>query len=126
MNLAELIGTEKDISEYLSTLLPDDWDIWTLEERRDFWAGDRHGGSALRQRVCAKEIWMELCCGAADRFGSCIAQEINKKIREASPYWRGRSSVDCGPLYGRQRGFIYDLAAEKIDAMTKQVANGKN
>ncbi len=104
------------VQAFLDTFLPLDWDAWDLERRREFWRGNRKGGVVHRQRVCALEIWQELFGLERANFNKRSARRLNKWIGEI-PYWTACSSVDCGPLYKRQRGFIYDTLNERLDKM---------
>lgn len=104
------------VQVFLDTLLPLDWNAWDLERRREFWRGDRNGGAVHRRRVCALEIWQELFALERVDFDGRSARRLNKWIREI-PYWNACSSVECGPLYGRQRGFLYDALDERLDKM---------
>ena len=98
--------TEKMIRDFLDCPLPLNWDDYDLEDRRAYWRSERKAGSLPRTRVCAIEIWQELFEGKAAEFNLSIAREINAMVKQV-PLWRSSTSTDCGPLYGRQRGFVF-------------------
>lgn len=102
------------IADFLSAALPPDWKDWGLDRRREFWQSDRTVGTIRRNRVTALEIWQELFGYEKAFFNQHYARQINNLIRQV-PYWLPSSSVDCGPLYGRQRGFVFDVLAEQRD-----------
>lgn len=96
------------IENFLNTLLPEGWDDWNLDRRLMFWGGgfgDGHEGTVPRTKVCAFEIWQELYKGDAKSYSQQQGREIINLLRML-PDWRFSTSVNCGKLYGRQRGFI--------------------
>ena len=99
----------KAVADFLS--LPQDWRDRNLDMRREFWKGDRSSGTLHRKTVAALEIWQELFGYEKAFFSQRDARQINHFIRQV-PHWLPSSSVDCGPLYGRQRGFVFDIFAE--------------
>lgn len=107
------------VKSFLHTPLPKDWESMSLAKRRAFWAGDRLSGELARKRICALEIWEELFAIDRSQYTKAQAREINTAIRQ-EPYWRQSTSLDCGPLYGRQRGFEFDPLAEALDKLDKE------
>ena len=111
----EMNGKQGLIEQFLSQPLPEDWDSWALENRLAFF-GDSFGETPKklvpRQKVCAMELWVELFHGDPKSFTQAQAREFNGILRRL-PNWKSRSSVDFGPLYGRQRAFV--LANEYAD-----------
>lgn len=96
------------IIKFLELLLPEDWNTRTLEERRLFYSDmtfDNKSGAAPRTKVCALEIWMELFNGDVKAFTPQQAREINNVLRTLDD-WEPRTKIDCGPIYGPQRGFV--------------------
>ena len=103
-------GKQGLIEHFLETLLPEDWDKRDLESRLMFWNGgfgDEQKGTVKRQRVCPIEIWQELFKGDPKTYSQTVAREICVILRKI-PNWKSKSSIDCGPIYGRQRGFVWD------------------
>lgn len=103
-------GKQGLIEHFLETLLPEDWDKRDLESRLMFWNGgfgDEQKGTVKRQRVCPIEIWQELFKGDPKTYSQTVAREISGILRKI-PNWKSKSSIDCGPIYGRQRGFVWD------------------
>ena len=104
----ETSGKLGQIENFLNTLLPKDWDNWDLDRRLMFWGGgfgDDQSGTEPRVKVCALEIWQELYKGDLKSYTQQQAREIINLLRML-PDWRFSTSVNCGTLYGRQRGFI--------------------
>lgn len=104
----ETSGKLGQIENFLNTLLPKDWDNWDLDRRLMFWGGgfgDDQSGTEPRVKVCALEIWQELYKGDLKSYTQQQAREIINLLRML-PDWRFSTSVNCGALYGRQRGFI--------------------
>lgn len=101
------------IENFLNRKLPAGWDNWELDKRLMYWDGWDDSGSGeggfgdgeARTKVCAIEIWLELFKGDPKAYTPVQAREINGILRQLKG-WKSASSTDCGPLYGRQRGFI--------------------
>lgn len=102
------------IIKFINTPLPQDWDSWTLEQRRWFWNNKDVIGEFHRQKVCALEIWQELYNRDVSEFTPAYAKEINAAIKKI-PYWISKSSINAGSIYGRCRGFIWDGVSELAD-----------
>lgn len=104
----ETSGKLGQIENFLNTLLPADWDSWDLDRRLMFWSGgfgDGPEGTVPRTKVCALEIWQELYKGDLKSYNQQQGREIINLLRML-PDWRFSTSVNCGVLYGRQRGFV--------------------
>lgn len=97
------------VIDFINRPIPDDWDAWSLDRRRDFWAMNAQGNYTLvpRKKVCAAEVWCELFNGNIRDLsgGNKDSREINA-ILASQPGWR-RTKTSCrfGPTYGVQRGF---------------------
>ena len=111
----------KKIVEFVNRLLPKNWDSWSLEQRREFWLNKNIIGECERTRVCAHEIWYELFCH--DRAPTLNEIKNINDFLKRIPYYKTRSSVYCGPIYGRQRGFVKDAIIVQISKMTKERLN---
>ena len=93
------------IENFLNTLLPKDWGSWDLDRRQMFWSGGfGEEGTEVRTKVCAIEIWQELFNGDPKNYTQIQAREIGNIMR-ALPGWTAVSAIQCGKIYGRQRGF---------------------
>jgi len=66
---------------------------------------------SLRDRVCAKEVWVELLGGAQERFTRHQAAHINSVLGELG--WPSARAL-FGP-YGRQRGYLRPADGEGED-----------
>lgn len=99
------------IENFIETLLPAGWDTWDLDRRLMFWSGGfgpEQKGTMRRTRVCALEIWQELFKGDPKSYSQTQAREIIGLLRMI-PGWRLSTSVNCGAIYGRQRGFVKEV-----------------
>lgn len=95
------------IQKYLDTLLPDDWDVKSVYDRRAWLAGDelQAEGKQQRDRVCAAEIWCEVLGGQQkdmNRFNTKEIHDIMRKIEGWEPY-KTKMRI---PSYGIQRAYI--------------------
>jgi len=99
------------IEKFLETPLPEDWDNYDLDRRLMFWSGgfgEQQEGTVMRTKVCALEIWLELFKGDPKSYSQAQAREIIGLLRMVAG-WRLSTSVNCGAIYGRQRGFIKEI-----------------
>ena len=99
------------IENFLEVLLPEGWDDWDLEKRLMFWSGgfgEERNGTVPRTKVCALEVWQELFKGDPKSYSQTQAREIIGLLRMI-PGWRLSTSVNCGAIYGRQRGFVKEV-----------------
>ena len=104
----EISGKAGIIERWLERDLPADWETRDLETRRFYFAeSDFSENKELqpRKRVCALEIWQELFNGDPKQFSAQQAREINAVLRSLDD-WEAKTKIDCGPLYGYQRGFV--------------------
>lgn len=99
------------IENFLEVLLPEGWDDWDLEKRLMFWSGgfgEERNGTVPRTKVCALEVWQELFKGDPKSYSQTQAREIIGLLRMI-PGWRLSTSINCGAIYGRQRGFVKEV-----------------
>lgn len=105
----ELVGL---IEEYLDMLLPENWELLDIFDRRDYirnYGDDDHCGSVQRERVCALEIWCEVMEGDRKNLQNAKAREITdilQAMRGWAPYTKGTGKARFGRLYGPQRAFV--------------------
>lgn len=108
------MNLKKQIENFVRRLLPENWSEWSLEERRRFWSDESIGGTTPRRTLCVREIWQEMLGQDIRELKQAEARAINKILR-GLPYWRLHDGVNCGPLYGRQRGFRFDFLTYLAD-----------
>lgn len=103
----EVSSREGVICEFLERQVPEDWNKWTIDKRRMFWAGGVQDGVTLvpRDRICALEVWCEALGGSMREMRSADTREINAII-SANPDWQKTVSPMRMGVYGSQRGFI--------------------
>lgn len=91
------------VEKFLEKPVGVNWLEKNLDERRIFWA-DPTGPTERRTQVCALEIWVECFNGDPKMFTRREAREINGILR-LLPNWKEQSRLNCGAIYGYQRGF---------------------
>lgn len=104
---SELTGL---IEEYLSVLLPPNWDSKDLYERRAYLESyDEESGGKPREKVCALEIWCEVLSGDRKTLSNAKARELIDILQSISgwePYNKGSGKLRFGKLYGVQKAFV--------------------
>lgn len=97
------------IIDFVNREVPDDWDSWPLDRRRDFWAMNAQGEYTLvpRKRICAAEVWCELFGGNIRDLssGNRDSREINATLASMPTLERMSGTERFGVAYGPQRGF---------------------
>lgn len=90
------------IDEYINMLLPEDWEAYDLDKRRDWIANRRDGGVNRRSHVCIAEIWCE-CLGKEktdmSRYNTRDINEIMRSIRD----WEFVNSTKVFTHFGKQK-----------------------
>ena len=100
------------IEDYLSKLLPDDWNDKDIYDRREYlenYDPDDPAGHAVRERVCALEIWCEVLGGDRKGLTNARAREIIGVLQSLEgwePYNVGVGKMRFGKLYGVQKAFV--------------------
>ena len=101
------------IRNYLDTLLPENWDVMDMYERRAFFSERSTGmtvkGTVRRTVVCNMEIWCE-CFGKDPALLSKNDSYLITAIMQRIEGW-DRSPRSYFPIYGRQRGYKRDSPA---------------
>jgi len=94
------------IADFLTREVPEDWDSWPLDKRRQFWSGAVMDNIPLvpRDHVCALEIWCEALHGQQKDIKYADAMKINTAIKQADG-WQKMPKVHRFGCYGPQRGF---------------------
>ncbi len=102
------------VEEYLTRLLPDNWDTLDLYQRRAFLGEgefDTSGvrGSVKRERVCIMEIWCECFGKERQNIKKADSYEIEGIINKIGGWKRYDGNVSGKmriPLYGVQKTFV--------------------
>ena len=99
------------IMEFAERQVPADWAKWSLDRRRDFWAGAARTqeGATLelvdRDRITAIEVWCELFNGSMRDMKPADTREINGVLGMMKGWKRNGNPLRFGP-YNLQRGFV--------------------
>lgn len=95
------------IEDFVAKEIPVDWQKWSIDRRRDWWAQATHGEiqTVPRDRISAVEVWCELYNGNQKDLRQADTREINNILAKMPALKRANSNFRCGP-YGRQRGFF--------------------
>lgn len=103
------------IEEFVERKIPADWQQWSLDRRRMFWAGSMAEGAenlVERARVCAAEIWCEMLNRNKSELTQRVTREINQLL-EKNPGWVSAGTPRrFGAEYGNQRGFERKMATD--------------
>ena len=97
------------IEDFVAQEIPVDWQKWSIDRRRDWWAQATHGEieTVPRDRISAVEVWCELYNGNQKDFRQIDTREINNILAKIPNLTRAKSNFRCGP-YGRQRGYYIE------------------
>lgn len=99
------------IAEFVERQVPEDWQKWPIDRRRDYWSGAVHTGDSQtikltdRDRIAAVEIWCELLGGSVKDMKPADTREINAILARLEGWQRSQSTIRVGP-YNIQRGFV--------------------
>ena len=99
------------ILAFVEKQVPVDWAKWSIDRRRDFWAGQLHTqeGQSVelveRDRIAAIEVWCELFNGSAKDAKTADIREINAILASMDGWKRSETVLRVGP-YNVQRGFV--------------------
>lgn len=100
-------GLQARIEHWLDQPVPADWNTRSLTQRqlyyqlgKDAWSG----AFVQRDRVCAREVFIELLGGDEAQFSQAKAREINETLRMLRE-WTEASSLAFAH-YGLTRGFL--------------------
>lgn len=109
MQIDALESDEREgmVREYLEKLLPDNWDILDIYERRSFIRGDEFikPGTIKRDKVCTMEIWCELFGRDPSSMRKADSYEINAILRKIEG-WEKCDKMITIPIYGKQRVYV--------------------
>lgn len=99
------------ITEFAERQVPADWAKWSLDRRRDFWAGTARTQEGVtiplveRDRITALEVWCELFNGSMRDIKPADTREINGVLSTMKGWKRNGNPLRFGP-YNLQRGFV--------------------
>lgn len=102
----EVDAWEGILHDFIEKPIPDDWDSWTLENRRTFLSGNAHTDRPLveRQRVSATEF---LCEALGFTEGSLSNRDLMRvsKLLRGLPGWKPTKKQYRTP-YAQPRGYV--------------------
>lgn len=99
----------QEITEFISRPVPHDWQQWSIDRRRQFWAGEIPTDPkdlTPRDRISAIEVWCELYGKTPRDLTAAKARTINAALR-AIPGWTAKT-IRAGACYGTVKGFCND------------------
>lgn len=108
----EVDAWEGMLLDFISKPIPEDWDNWPLERRRDFFAGQLHtgeGGSITlveRQRVSSTEFLCEALNFAPKSISKQDTVRVNKILRALPGWERGQDKDRYITPYSRVRPYV--------------------
>lgn len=102
----EVDAWEGMLHDYVAKLIPEDWDAWPLDRRRDFLAGQAHTDQPLveRERVSATEFLCEALGFAPGNLSSRDLMRVSKLLR-GLPGWKPLKGRYRTP-YAQPRGYV--------------------
>ena len=97
---------EGAIQDFVQRKVPADWSKWSIDRRRDFWAGGVQGSVQLvnRDRISAIEVWCELFNKPLNDCKRSDAREINSILANI-PGWK-RRKMRVGASYGAVQAYV--------------------
>lgn len=96
------------IQAFANSMVPKDWAQYTIDQRKDYWAGALHGQTeelVPRETICVAEIWCEALGGQLRDFHKGDAREINA-VLDRMPEWVRTDGPRIHGPYKAQRGFV--------------------
>jgi len=109
---------ESLITDFIEKPLPVDWDSWSLEKRRMYWAGSMIGEiqTTYRRCVCPVEIWCEALSNPREDMEAKGSRRIVAVLANLHD-WEKVTYPDKYAFYGSQRGYrrkdLQDLRPQK-------------
>lgn len=102
---------EDTVVEFLHKRVPHNWSTTELDVRMMFWEGyermtdeAREKETRPRDRICAREIWVECLGFKLDRMTRIDATQINAVIARMPGWFRSETALKFGP-HGTQKGY---------------------
>lgn len=108
----EVDAWEGMLLDFISKPIPEDWDNWPLERRRDFLAGQLHTGEGCaitlveRQRVSSTEFLCEVLNFAPKSISKQDTVRVNKILRALPGWERGQDKDRYRTPYSRVRPYM--------------------
>lgn len=101
------------VTEYLETLLPDNWDTMDIYRRLEYIRSPedptRAKGSVRRSQVCVMEIWCECFGKSRESIKKADSYEIQSILNRLGGWVKctsGKTGKRSVPMYGPQQVFI--------------------
>lgn len=96
------------IRDFVEKKLPTDWGKKNLGARRAYLSDEfgQQGGTEIRQRVCAAEVWCECLGGDIKLMKRTDSSEITGILSRLDEFVKCDRTLKFGVLYGAQKGFI--------------------
>lgn len=101
------------VTEYLETLLPDNWDTMDIYRRLEYIRSPedptRAKGSVCRSQVCVMEIWCECFGKSRESIKKADSYEIQSILNRLGGWVKctsGKTGKRSVPMYGPQQVFI--------------------
>lgn len=102
---------EDTIIEFMHKRVPHTWSTTELDLRMMFWEGydrmteeARESDTRPRDRICAREVWIECLGFKLDRMTRTDATQINAVIARMPGWIRSETTLKFGP-HGAQKGY---------------------
>lgn len=96
------------VEAFLSRKLPEDWNTYTIDERRVWLANLSNEGQVSRTRVTVAEIWCECFGKAKEEATRYNTREVADILRNLPNWTPSDKTAYVGP-YGKQRYYEYEL-----------------
>lgn len=95
------------IIDFVSQSIPVDWQKWTIDRRRDFWAGLAQTDIQLieRQKISAVEICCELFNNSLNSINPQDLREVNAILAKLPGWRKAKQSSYINKDYRTQRAF---------------------
>ncbi|MDQ1088593.1 virulence-associated E family protein [Siphonobacter sp. SORGH_AS_1065] len=112
---------DERIQWYLDSLLPENWDMMSIFERRSFLNTQNDPdptmpkGTVLRTKVCAAEIWCEAFEGNHKDMNAFNTRFIKDYMRRKAKGWEAYKSISRFGMYGAQRGYFLVCKDSTLD-----------
>lgn len=100
-------GLTARIERWLEELVPEDWQQRSIKQRLNYYDAEFDAGGPVtrRDRVCAREVWVECLRGNEQHFNRGRAVEINDAMRVIEGWEESKTPRKHGP-YGSSRCFL--------------------